>query len=407
LSADSPLARRGSSLAPEYLLASCFDKLISRTFGRPGKQTMELLNSFRKPAFKTWAPSLRQAARVMAATAVAFLCYQALGLQQGYWAVFTVVIVMQPSLGGTLGAATDRMIGTLAGAILGGMGAALHHGTTIGLGVSLTLVTGVAALGAARLPQLRVAPVTAAIMLLTAPPGISVGSFVLDRILEIALGGTIAVGAMVLIFPARSQALVIQRAAAALDQMVTLILSEAEAIERREALPAVPNQAALRAALAGVETAMVDAERERSSRLGRHDIPSSVPRTLWRLRSDLVLIGRALEEPLPAPAAENLSSSLSALLKCEAGLLAHCAEALRASAAVAEEREDTSRAVFAAAFDSFRREAATQTLDFDAAGRVFGLHYALDRFQHDLSDLIDRINEVAAVRGIVSDAPSL
>ena len=67
------------------------------------------------------APELRQTLRVTIATGAAYVAYKLLGLQQGYWAVFTVLIVMQGSIGGTLGAATERMIGTLAGAVLGGL----------------------------------------------------------------------------------------------------------------------------------------------------------------------------------------------------------------------------------------------------------------------------------------------
>lgn len=55
--------------------------------------------------------------------APAYAAYKALGLPQGYWAVFTVMIVMQGSIGGTLGAATERMMGTLAGALVGGLAA--------------------------------------------------------------------------------------------------------------------------------------------------------------------------------------------------------------------------------------------------------------------------------------------
>ncbi len=59
------------------------------------------------------ASDLRQVVRVTVAVAAAYAAYKILDLQQGYWAVFTVLIVMQGSIGGTLGAATDRMIGPI------------------------------------------------------------------------------------------------------------------------------------------------------------------------------------------------------------------------------------------------------------------------------------------------------
>jgi hypothetical protein len=106
-------------------------------------------------------------------------------------------------IGGTLGAATERMMGTPAGALVGGFAAAFHSHTTLGVGIALVLVTR-HGMGRAIRPQLRVAPVTAAIVLLTDPAGAPVEQFVLDRIIEIGLGGLIGVLAMVLIFPARS-----------------------------------------------------------------------------------------------------------------------------------------------------------------------------------------------------------
>ena len=87
-------------------------------------------------------PELRQTLRVTVAAGAAFVAYKLLNLQQGYWAIFTVLIVMQGSIGGTLGAATERMIGTLAGAVLGGIAAALHDDSPYKLGTALVIVTG-------------------------------------------------------------------------------------------------------------------------------------------------------------------------------------------------------------------------------------------------------------------------
>ncbi|WP_216072840.1 hypothetical protein, partial [Acinetobacter baumannii] len=77
-----------------------------------------------------------------------------------------------------------------------------------------------------------------------------------------------------------------------------LLVSQAEAIERGEALTPSTEHFALRQALSGVEQAMKDADRERASRLADHDIPPPVPRTLWRVRNDLVAVGATLNEPL-------------------------------------------------------------------------------------------------------------
>ncbi|RYD28989.1 MAG: FUSC family protein, partial [Lysobacteraceae bacterium] len=202
----------------------------------------------------------------MVGTVAAFAAYRMLGLHEGYWSVFTVLIVMQASIGGTLTAATDRLLGTLIGAVLGGLGAALQRTTTIEVGLVLVIVTGLAALVAAIRPRLRVAPVTAAIMLLSAPPGAPVQDFVRDRIIEIGIGGVIGVLAAMLVFPARSHAVVIARTATVLRQIARMLAEQARALEAGAPLPSSPDHVALRQALGNVEAAMKDADRERATR---------------------------------------------------------------------------------------------------------------------------------------------
>lgn len=340
-------------------------------------------------------PELRQTLRVTVAAAAAFIAYKLLNLQQGYWAIFTVLIVMQGSIGGTLGAATERMIGTLAGAVLGGIAAALHDGSTFKLGTALVIVTGLGVWGASLRPQLRIAPVTAAIMLLSAPPGVPVHTFVVDRIIEIALGGVIGVLATVLIFPARSHGVVITRSVAVLRRIQHLLQSEADAIERGEALPPSNEHPALRQALTSVEQAMNDANRERASRLASHTIPPSIPRTLWRIRNDLVHVGSVLNKPLPEAIISNLAPAAANLLRAEAAFVGHCATGLGDGTAVSRENVSAIYLAFTEAFDKLRQAGVTRTLDFDAAGRVFGLAFTLESLHRDLSDLADRINELA------------
>jgi len=331
----------------------------------------------------------------MVGTTAAFAAYRMLHLQEGYWAVFTVLIVMQASIGGTLGAATDRLLGTLIGALLGGLGAALQRTGTLEIGLVLVTVTGMAAFVAAVRPRLRVAPVTAAIMLLSAPPGAPVQDFVRDRIIEIAIGGIIGVLAAMLVFPARSHALVITRTVGVLGHIERMLLEQASALLTGAALPSSPNHGALRQALGNVETAMKDADRERATRLADHQIPASVPRTLWRVRNDLVLIGRALDEVLPPAALTAFAAPAAAMLDAHAAFATRCAVALSAGTSV--DRMDASACYrrFGAALDLFRTSDAAATLDFETSGRVFGLAFAAGRLHRDMLDLAGRVDEIA------------
>lgn len=338
---------------------------------------------------------LRQTFRVTVATVVAYAAYRLLELPQGYWAVFTVIIVMQGSIGGTLGAATERMIGTMAGAIIGGLAVAWHSGTPWSTGLALAIITGITVLSAALRPQLRVAPITAVIMLLTYQPGIPIGEFVIDRIVEIGLGGLIGVLATMLIFPARSQAVIVARAVGVLERIRRLLLSQADALARGEPLAPSSEHPALRQALTSIEQAMKDAERERAARLAIHRIPGAVPRTLWRIRNDLVAIGSALREPLPPEIAAVLSSAAAALLRAEAELTERCMTALRNTAVVSRNDVAGAHLAFTETFSALRQSGTMRVLDFNAVGRTFGLAFTLDGLHRNLTDLADRIDEIA------------
>ena len=357
-----------------------------------------------RPALRAWVvthrPHLSQAARVMVGVAVAFALYEALRLPQGYWAVFTVVIVTQGSIGGTLGAASDRMIGTLTGALVGGAAATFRPRTAHGLGAALVLCIGVTAYAAARSTKLKVAPVTAAIMLLSQSGGLSPELAALYRVVEIALGGVIGVLATVLILPARSHEVVVDRAAAALQRMAGLLQAQAAAAEHSQALPSPPAHVSLRAELSAVEAAFTDAERERASRLAGHAIPPAVPRTLWRVRNDIVLVGRALQAPLPTPVAIELGPAAATFLRAEAALANRCATALRTMTRVPREDIAARHDAFTAHFEAMRHAGLTRALDFDAAGRVFGLAFTLESLHRDLADLADRVDEVATGRRV-------
>ena len=273
---------------------------------------------------------LSQAVRLMAAVAVAFTIYELFHLPQGYWAVFTVIIVMQGSIGGTLDASVDRMFGTAAGALVGGTAAALIPHTSVALGVALVVCVGATALLAAAQPRFKVAPITVAIMLLSSSGGMSPVNAALFRVLEIGVGGLLGVAATLLILPARSGPRVAMLAAEGLDRMVAILIAFAEALDAGAPLVTRPDHGELRRALTAVEAAMADAEREHSTRLARHAIPAAIPRTLWRVRTDLVSVERATASSLPNEVAATLGPAAATLLRAEAALATRCAAGLRA-----------------------------------------------------------------------------
>jgi hypothetical protein len=196
---------------------------------------------------------------------------------------------------------------------------------------------------------------------------------------------------------------VIARTLAVLSHIEAMLRAQADALTAGLALPSSPQHGALRQALAAVELAMKDADRERASRLADHAIPASVPRTLWRIRNDLVLSGRALDEPLPPAAMAALARPSAAMLTAHAALAARCSAALRNGGTVERGDVETCYRTFGTALDVFRRSDAAATLDFEASGRVFGLAFAAGRLHRDLLDLAGRVDEIAPKKGPAAD----
>src|SRR5689334_1215289 len=83
---------------------------------------------------------IRHGLRITIAGVLSFALAQALGLPQGYWAVFTAVLVVQGSVGGSWKASVDRLLGTLLGAVYGAVIATLiPHDNVWMLGAALTI----------------------------------------------------------------------------------------------------------------------------------------------------------------------------------------------------------------------------------------------------------------------------
>lgn len=345
---------------------------------------------------------LRQAVRVTVGCVLAFALYHLLNLPQGYWAVFTVVIVMQGSIGGTLSAAVDRMKGTLLGAAIGGLAAWLRPQTPVGLGMAMAVSVAVTALAAALRPTLKVAPVTAVIMLIS-PSGGAAGplaSAVL-RVIEIFVGSVIGVATSVLVFPARSNRVVIDRVRAVLDQMAALAdhyADDAALITDRP--DRHPEHTAIRGALGQVDGAMADAARERSSRLSDHRIAEAMPRTLWRVRNDCVAVGRAIEA-LPEAVRSLLAARSADMLRAQGDFMRRCGEALAAGKRVDRTGRIEALQTFEQGIDAMRSARATQALGFESAGPVFALAFALESLHRNLGDLADRVDETALGRAEV------
>lgn len=344
------------------------------------------------------AAELRHALRVAIAVVAAFAVVKLLGLPQGWWAVITALLVVQTSVGGSLKAAVDRLWGTIAGALYGALVAiAIPHDTNPGLGLAIAVAILPLAFLAAVNTMFRVAPVTALIVLLpiyghAGAPWVSA----LDRVFEIVIGSIVALAVTFVILPARAHnqlreaaARVARLNADLMDLLMDVLMNEQD----RQGAPAIHTK--IRAALKQTEAAAEEAGRERRMRVSDERDPEPVVRTLYRVRHDLVMVGRAAVKPLPeaimgelGPLAKTLRHDAGTLLRgISASLMAHAAapaidDYLAGARAL-------SQAIEALAEDKKR-------LPAEETARLFALRFALGQLGEDMRDLVSRTNEMMA-----------
>jgi uncharacterized membrane protein YccC len=350
---------------------------------------------------KSRTSELRLAVRVTAAAVLAFAFAKLLGFH-GYWAVITAIIVMQTSVGGSLKASVDQLLGAMAGALYGASIAAIvPHATTTGLAAAMAIaIAPLALLGAIR-PNFKAAPITAFLVL--APisgQDVAPLEFAVDRILEISIGGLAGMAISLFVLPARAHHLLARVAATVVDLNSDLMVALFEGLTNDTGRPGLLAQhAAIRKALVQAETAAEEARRERKSYLTGSPDPEPLVRTLYRLRHDLVMVGRATAKPLPAVLAARLEPKLLAVRDAASNLLRAMAEALRTRQAPPNlERLESALRDYVAEMEAVWKDPVTQALAAEDAGRIFALRFALDQMIQDCRDLTDRINELAGRR---------
>ena len=357
---------------------------------KPAAQIRPLMNAFSLTILSRRRAELRHGLRIAAAGVLSYAAAQALGLPQGYWAVFTAVLVVQGSVGGSWKAAVDRLVGTLLGAVFGAAIATLvPHNDAVTLGVALALALTPLALLAALYPSYRVAPITAVVLLLgstSSTEGPLLAATL--RTVEVSLGGLVGMLVSLFVLPARAHMLmgnaanrVLQRLADLLGDVVEGLVSSAgpKAFEAR--------YDAVHAALTALETIADEAAREKRNYLTDDADPEPVARTLRRVRHDLVLIGRVASEPLPEAMRPVLKQAF-------AEFSAVATQFLRATGrAFADRTAPPSLDAFNATLA--RLIPAMHAIKGDE--RLIALGFGLEQLQRNLRDLALRAGEFARV----------
>ena len=349
------------------------------------------LSFWRRAHWGEW----RLAARVTVAGLLAYAVAEAFRLPQSFWAVLTALLVTQASIGASIKAMTDRLMGTISGAVWGVLVSLLvPHPDAIGMGWALVVTILPLSLISAVSPAYRIAPVTAIILLL-ASTGQHMGPLeaALDRVLEIGVGCAIAMGVSLVVLPGRAHNLLAEAAREYLgsiaDQLVLLLQGVSE--PRDEAAISLSNQR-IRRNLAVAEAVAVEATRERSSHLTGAPDPEPFVRMLRRLRHDLVLLARATAVQIPAAVADRIALPVT-------NVTAAMAEFLRAAGVALVNRQSSpsvepiraAMSAHEAAMASLRADGITRPLSDGSVGQLFALAFALEELASDLDDLGDNI----------------
>src|SRR5262245_24624193 len=346
---------------------------------------------------------LRFCLRMIVAAVLAFAAAHALAVPlHGVWAVLTAVVVTQLSVGGSLRATAEYVVGTCGGAIYAGAVAVLvPHATPLALAGVLALAIAPLAYAAALNPMFRVGPFTAVIVLLISL-GHSPIESALYRLLEVVLGGAVAVAVAVLVFPQRAHAQGPDVAARTLEQLAR-VLPELLAGFTRQAnvLEQLRVQDEIGQAVAAFQQVAAEADRERLVKLVAEPDPAVLARTLLRLRHDLVIIGRAAVAPLPNGLPERLGPLLAPIAASTSDYLLASARALAARRLPpALDPVETALGAYASEVAAIRREGLTRPLSSSDVERWFALGFALQQLQQDFLDLARSVQDWARGPGL-------
>lgn len=240
------------------------------------------------------AAEVRAALQMAVGAVAAFYLATALRLPHPYWSVISAIVVIQTSVGGgVVTVARDRAIGTIAGALVGGLFAFIRPEGVGSMVLSLAASTATLAFFAAGRPWLKIAPVTAAIVIAGGSGPEGPASLALDRVMEILTGSAVGVVAILLLFPRHARQtfkLQAREAAGKAAALLALVMrgeaADAGALARghtdmKKRLDALSQAAANVIDLPG-------AQKETADR-------AALVRTFWRVRSDIVILGRGFQ----------------------------------------------------------------------------------------------------------------
>jgi len=352
------------------------------------------------PRAEMW-PRLRLAIQTTIAACLAYVIVDALGMPQGFWAVMTAILVTQANVGASLGLAAERLGGSLLGVLVGGaVAVALADAQELkfaGLAVTVLIL----GFFSAHRPSLRIACVTAAIVVLGDP---SVGPPIAsaeNRMIEVVVGTVVAILTSLIVFPSRAGpafAAHVTRTFAPLFEVARDTLSAAMGQPLDiEAMGAQGTR--IRAAFAAGDTLAREARLEVAGYLADSPDPEAILRALRRLWHTEIMLMRAVAEPLPEKAVQILGPQIEALRAAIDDVAKQLVSPATAYAAPNLSEVESALAAFEHRMEEMRARGETRDLSMDDIIRLMAFDFALGQLRLNLRDIAERTTELAAFAG--------
>jgi uncharacterized membrane protein YccC len=359
--------------------------------------------------WRTYRSQLRFCIRVTVAAISALLIAQLFALPlHGLWVVLTATVVTQLSVGGSVRAGAEYVVGTLGGAVYAGIVGFLIPHTTVAAQIGvLALTIAPLAFAAALYPNFRVAPFSAVLVLLISGQlGEGPIESAFARMLEVTLGGAVAVIVSLCVVPVRADRLTREAAARALDEMakdVPPILASLFRSADRTELQEMQDR--IGRSVATLQEVVEEIEHERPVTFTSAPDPAPLPRTLLRLRHDIVMMGRASAETLPVHLSEDLKPSFDRAGEVVSNYFRACALALtsRYMPPPLEPLQAALDACSSQLGELRHRELAH--LSATQLEQLFAVRFALDQLQRNITDLGRCVREWTGSPRPVVDKP--
>ena len=333
--------------------------------------------------------ALLVAGRVGISATLAYLIASLQHLPETYWPVMSAVIVARGGAKGAGGSATDRLVGTLAGAAVG-LAASFLHGFGLPQWALLFIAMAPMAFLSADNAAFRAAPMAAMIVLSATASG-KTGLFGLGvaglRVLDVGMGTLVALFVSYVVLPSNAMKSLRKNAAALMVPLANLLSlgmrpEDAEARDKFVRLNAKTRREMRELVIAARQIKAKKAERDLTETL-----PNQFTGALSRTHGTIVFIARALAgAPLPDGVTEALRPFLRDA-RARLGAIHHL---------LAEGTPAGSGAELAASVDA--AAARIERVTSDPAAHLEALPFLMQTLRDDLNDL-------AATAGAISGPP--